>query len=119
MRTGAATEPGAQAGTALPGRNPGLSLFGFPEQLEGLGKLLPYGLLLSITLALYGPTLFFDFVSDDRRYVLENLQIRGLTWDHLREMWTSSYFSNYAPLHNLVMAVAYAAGGGWTRSHFI
>ncbi|OFV96866.1 MAG: hypothetical protein A3H94_00570 [Acidobacteria bacterium RIFCSPLOWO2_02_FULL_60_20] len=112
MRTGAETEPGAQAGTALPGRNPGLSLFGFPEQLEGLGKLLPYGLLLSITLALYGPTLFFDFVSDDRRYVLENLQIRRLTWDHFREMWTSSYFSNYAPLHNLIMAVAYAAGGG-------
>jgi len=35
-------------------------------------RFLPYALLLSLTFALYGPTLYFHFVWDDFEYIIEN-----------------------------------------------
>ena len=49
-----------------------ISLLEFPERTDSWHRLLPYGLLLTITFALYGPTLYFDFAWDDSLYIVEN-----------------------------------------------
>ena len=48
----------------------------FPERLVSWQRLLPYALLLTVTLALYGPSLYFDFVWDDAVYIRTNFRIQ-------------------------------------------
>jgi protein O-mannosyl-transferase len=84
-------------------------LFDFPEQDSP--KWLPYALLLSITFALYGMTVYFQFVSDDGMYVTENYRAHGFTWEHLKELWTYPYLGHYAPMHNSVLALLYSLSG--------
>lgn len=83
------------------------SLFDILERLVSWQKSLPYVLLLTITFAIYGPSLYFDFVWDDIAYIADNTRIHGLSPQHLRMIWTSTYFGHYAPLHNLFLAVLY------------
>src|SRR5689334_11657534 len=83
--------------------------FEFPQHSRQ--NWLPYALLLSITLALYGATIYFQFVSDDGMYVTENYRAHGFTWGHLKELWTYPYLGHYAPIHNSVLALLYSLSG--------
>ena len=87
------------------------SLFGFPERLTAWQKCLPYGLLLSVTFAVYGTTLYFDFEWDDYFYIEQNLRIRGLSLAHLQAIWSNPHVGHYAPIHQTVLAVLYYWSG--------
>ena len=87
------------------------SLFGFSECLGPRQKWLPYGLLLTITLVLYGPSLYFDLVWDDIGYITKNYRIQGLDWRHIRAVWTHFYFGHYAPVHNSLLQLIYHFSG--------
>ena len=87
------------------------SFFGFPERLASWQKLLPYALLLIVTLALYGPALYFDFVWDDFYYLAKNYQIQGFSPQHLRMIWTTSYLGHFAPIHHLFLSLLYFFSG--------
>src|SRR5512136_2913056 len=58
-------------------------------------------LIISATFAVYAGTLRQKFLLnwDDIYYVVNNATIRGFTWEHLREAFTTFYVANYAPLH--------------------
>ena len=88
-----------------------ISLFGFPERTDSWHRLLPYGLLLTITFALHGTTLYFDFVSDDIGYIIENYRIQGHTLEHFLAIWTNPFSGQYAPLHQIVLAAIYFFSG--------
>ena len=83
------------------------SLFGFPEKLKGWQGFLPYALLASVTFAVYGATLYYDFQWDDAFYVVDNIRIRGLSLPFLEIIWTNPYVGHYAPIHQTVLAVLY------------
>lgn len=56
--------------------------------------------LAVLTLALFAPTVSYDFVSfDDAIYVSENEQVlAGLTWEGLRWAWTTGHAGYYQPM---------------------
>ncbi len=83
------------------------SVLGFPEKLDGRQRFLPYALLLAVTFALYGATLYFNFVWDDLDYIVENYQIQGLSLAHLRSIWRYPFSGQYAPLHHNFLALLY------------
>src|SRR5258706_15621212 len=87
------------------------SFFGIFDDLESWHRILPYALLLSITAALYGATLYFDFVWDDFYYVLQNYGIQKPSFAALRANWTNPYFGQYAPLHISFLEVVYSFSG--------
>lgn len=88
-----------------------ISLLRFPERNASWQRALPYAVLIAVTFALYGPSLYFDFAWDDTNYILNNYWIQGLSLDRFREIWTRSYMGNYAPLHHLAMAFVYSLWG--------
>ena len=75
--------------------------------------LLPVGILLLLTAAVYGRMLGHEFLLnwDDGTYLTDNPDIRGLTLDHLRNAFTRFYIGNYAPLHILSYMVDYTFWG--------
>jgi len=83
----------------------------FKSRLQGWQKLLPYALLLSVTLALYGSTLYFYFVWDDHYYITTNYRIHGLSWVHLQAIWTNTYLGHYAPVQHTFLAILYYFSG--------
>ena len=87
------------------------SLFEFPERVRSWEKLLPYALLLSLTLSLYLPSLYYDFVWDDYHYITLNYRIQGLSWPRLVSIWTSTFLGHYAPVHHTLLALLYQIGG--------
>src|SRR3990172_2948992 len=97
--------PGAED---QPARNPAMI---FKSRLQGWQKLLPYALLLSVTLALYGSTLYFYFVWDDHYYITTNYRIHGLSWVHLQAIWTNTYLGHYAPVQHTFLAILYYFSG--------
>ncbi|MBI2817779.1 MAG: tetratricopeptide repeat protein [Acidobacteria bacterium] len=82
------------------------SLFGFPEQ-RSWRKLLPYALLLGVTLALYASTLYFHFAWDDTVYIIQNYRIHGLALPQLKAVWTQTYLGHYAPIHHTFLALVH------------
>src|SRR5262247_2080484 len=72
------------------------SYWNFPDDITGWKKLLPYAVLLSITFALYGVTLYFNFVWDDRAYVVENGAIHRPLAESIAWAWKNTYFRQYA-----------------------
>lgn len=70
-------------------------------------------ILFGISLILYLKAIGFDFLPswDDGEYVLDNPRVHGLSWDNLRLIFTSAYFSNYAPLHLLSYAMDFSVWG--------
>lgn len=74
---------------------------------------LPLFFLAAVTVAVYGRIVGHDFIFnwDDNRYVVENSAIQGFSWQHLREIFTSSYVGNYAPLQMLSYMVDYQLWG--------
>src|SRR4051812_7313189 len=87
----------------------------FPPSAPGMvdlwQRLLPYALLVSITFALYSATLYFNFIWDDSLYVFENFQIQGISLGRQRELWSTPYLGNYAPLQHLLLAVIHSLSG--------
>ena len=84
------------------------SLLDFPERLDPWQRFLPYALLLIVTLALYGATLYFSFVWDDFFYIHRNDRVQGLSPLHLRMIWTSTFLGHYAPIHHTFLALLYS-----------
>ncbi len=81
-------------------------------------RTLPILLLVAATCAVYGRILGHGFIFnwDDNRYVIDNPAIRGFSWSHLRELFTTCYVGNYAPVQMLSYLLDYriwglAAGG--------
>jgi len=82
-------------------------LLELPEGLSSWQKILPYALLLSITFALYGMTLYFGFVWDDWAYIVKNYRIQNLNWQRLKEIWSHTYLGHYAPVQHSFLAIVY------------
>src|SRR3989338_4058011 len=87
------------------------SLLDFPERAVSWQKLLPYVVLLSVTLALYGSTVYFNFVWDDGYYIGKNYRVQGLSLDHLRAIWTQSFMGHFAPMHLTTLAILHSLSG--------
>lgn len=83
------------------------SVLGFADGLTSWRQILPYALLLSVTVALYGSSLYFDFVWDDVAYVEKNFRVQGLSLMHFRAFWTGAYLAHYAPMHHTLLAILY------------
>jgi hypothetical protein len=83
------------------------SLLGFTERLKPWQEFLPYTLLLSVTFAVYGETLYFNFEWDDHLYIERNLWIRQLSLLHLQAIWTGTFLGHYAPVNLSFLAVLY------------
>jgi protein O-mannosyl-transferase len=75
--------------------------------------LVPLAVLLLATLAVFGKTVGFDFLSnwDDYQYVTSNPDIRGFTATNLLRVFTSVYVGNYAPVHLLSYMLDYQLAG--------
>jgi hypothetical protein len=70
----------------------------------------PLLVLAAATLAVYGRILGHDFIFnwDDARYVVENRAIQGFSWPHLREIFTTCYVGDYAPVQMLSYTLDHA-----------
>lgn len=51
------------------------------------------------------------FRIDDPQYVLSNPWIRGVTWEHVRQILLNPYYLNYSPLHLLSYMLDHAIAG--------
>jgi hypothetical protein len=87
------------------------SFFDFPERLHSWQKLLPYAVLLSVTLAVYGATAYFHFVWDDVYYIGRNFHIQELSLERLRTIWSGTYLGHYAPVHLTFLALLFSVSG--------
>src|SRR5881409_3926095 len=68
-------------------------------------------LIAVVTFAAFLPTLQNQFVNwDDPRNFLENPHYRGLTWTHLRWMWTT-HLGHYIPLTWMTLGLDYLLWG--------
>jgi len=64
--------------------------------------------ILIIVSALFLPSLKNDFVNwDDDRYVIENTLIRAISFENLKNIFTTFYMGNYHPLSILSYALDY------------
>lgn len=72
-----------------------------------------YAVLAAAALALYSKTFWFDFIPswDDGEYILDNLRIRSFTADNVLFFFTTTFFSNYAPLHLLSYSIDHLVWG--------
>jgi protein O-mannosyl-transferase len=65
-------------------------------------------LVVSITALAHYSSLTNGFINwDDDVYVVNNMNIRNISWDNTREVFTSPYFGNYIPFTLLTYAVDY------------
>src|SRR6266403_6044759 len=63
-------------------------------------------LVLVATFAAYLPVLRGGFTNyDDGLYILENPMIRNLDWGHLKDIFSTIYQNQYAPIATLIMAI--------------
>jgi hypothetical protein len=52
------------------------------------------------TTALYAGDLHLGFFRiDDPQYVVSNVWIQGVTWEHIKHIFSNPYYLNYSPLH--------------------
>jgi 4-amino-4-deoxy-L-arabinose transferase-like glycosyltransferase len=64
------------------------------------------------TAALYAADLHLGFFRiDDPQYVLANPWIRGVTWEHIRQILSDPYYLNYSPLHLFSYMLDHAIAG--------
>jgi len=70
-------------------------------------------LLVITTFAVYGRILNHEFLSnwDDNRYILENPDVQGFSWQHLKVLFSRYYVGNYAPVHLLSYTIDHALWG--------
>ena len=64
------------------------------------------------TIALYAGDLHLGFFRiDDPQYVVSNPWIRGVSWEHIRQILSNPYYLNYSPLHLLSYMLDHAIAG--------
>jgi hypothetical protein len=64
------------------------------------------------TAVLYAGDLRLGFFRiDDPQYVVDNARIQGITWAHVRQILSDSYYLNYSPLHLFSYMLDYAIAG--------
>ncbi len=64
--------------------------------------------LLAFVFGVYARTIAYPFVNwDDRTYVVENADIRRLSWENIQKMSTQHYVETYVPLTMLSFALDY------------
>ena len=75
--------------------------------------LLPVLLLMIAAFAVYARMLGHDFLSnwDDNRYILENLDVQGISWPRIRAVFSRYYVGNYAPVQMLSYMFDHAVWG--------
>lgn len=63
-------------------------------------RMLPYPLLVAVTLVVYWQTIGFEFVNmDDFTYITRNPNVlKGLSFENLEWAFTTTYFANWHPL---------------------
>ena len=85
-----------------------------PESLARMpiSRLLIPAVVFLITLAVVGPALSCGFVDlDDARLITDNPSFRGLSWDHLRWMFSATLMGHWQPLTWLSYAIDYSIAG--------
>ena len=114
----AARQPTAQAlaqrkrrhksGAPTPAVGPVPSVLPGPWQLNAA----IFCLLVAATAVLYASDLGLGFFRiDDPQYVAANAWIQAVTWEHLRQIFSSPYYLNYSPLHLLSYMLDHAIAG--------
>lgn len=79
---------------------------GFPHKRQHYLFLLFF--LLTFVFGVYARTISYPFVNwDDRTYVVENADIRRLSWENIQKMATQHYVETYVPLTMLSFALDY------------
>ncbi len=80
----------------------------------------PYVALLAVVVGLYGKSTGFQLLPtwDDDLYVINNPLIRGLSWESLTTLFSTTYFGHYAPLHLLSYALDFTLWGGVDAAGF-
>jgi hypothetical protein len=64
------------------------------------------------TAALYAGDLRLGFFRiDDPQYVVGNARIQGVTWEHINQILSNSYYLNYSPLHLFSYMLDHAIAG--------
>ncbi|NVN99420.1 MAG: tetratricopeptide repeat protein [Geobacteraceae bacterium] len=83
--------------------------------------LLPCMLLVVATLAVYGRVLGHNFILnwDDNKYVLENQDVQGFSWDRIRVVFSSYYVGNYAPVQMISYMFDHAVWGLWAGGYLL
>lgn len=74
----------------------------------------PYLLIIILlTGAVYGRTVSFEFLTnwDDPQYITLNKVIRSFSWNNVTDIFSKSYFGNYAPLHLISYMIDYSIWG--------
>lgn len=76
---------------------------------------LPIIPLLFIACCIYGSIINHQFLInwDDNVYVTDNESIRGFTFEHLKQAFTTFYVGNYAPVQIISYMIDYALWGAW------
>ena len=65
-------------------------------------------LIVSMTAIVYYPSLNNGFINwDDNEYVGANMNIRSISWENIKDNFTSPYYGNYIPFTTLTYAVEY------------
>ena len=83
-----------------------------PNQTATAAKLLMPILVAFITFATFAPSLHNQFVNwDEQTYLLNNPSFRGLSWPHIKWMFTTFMAGPYQPLCWLSFAVDYLVWG--------
>jgi len=69
-------------------------------------------ILLTVTIVLFSNTLTNNFTNwDDKKYLNENPYIKDLSFEGVKAIFTTPYFSNYHPLTTLSYALEYKLAG--------
>lgn len=72
----------------------------------------PLSVLILMIALVFSPGLFGSFLNwDDIPQIVENPHLQGLGWQHLRWMWTQSWFGNYHPLTWMSYGLNFALWG--------
>ncbi len=67
-----------------------------------------FTILLGLTLTVYFPTVFNDFVNlDDPNYIAENPLVKSLAFDNIKTIFTTPFLGNYQPVTILFYAFEY------------
>lgn len=74
-------------------------------------RLFPF-VLLFVGFAIYGVSLSGGFLNfDDPEYIIDQPLVKDLSLTNLRHAFTSTHFTDYAPLNTIALALEYAAWG--------
>jgi tetratricopeptide (TPR) repeat protein len=76
------------------------------ETVPARNQLLWLSLVLLATFAAYLPVLRGGFTNyDDGLYILDNPMVRNLDWGHFKDIFSTIYQNQYAPIATLIMAI--------------